>query len=200
MLNESIEDLQRRTDSGIATGGDVVQQLQRVTANAGQHAATIASQHRHGMQTTAEALLRLQAEFAQAGWPNLAKLGQAYLVDAWQRGVLTADILRERGNIFEAHEAAGAPPVLCYEYDVIVDGHDLKRPVNYMLLRIHPPEGVEVHDWKRPYMIIDPRAGHGAGIGGFKPDSQVASRYTPAIRCISSPFGSIPNPARRLPT
>ena len=29
------------------------------------------------------------------------------------------------------------------------------------------------HDWKRPYMIVDPRAGHGAGIGGFKPDSQV---------------------------
>ena len=28
-------------------------------------------------------------------------------------------------------------------------------------------------DWKRPYMIIDPRAGHGAGIGGFKSDSQV---------------------------
>ena len=25
----------------------------------------------------------------------------------------------------------------------------------------------------RPYMIIDPRAGHGAGIGGFKSDSQV---------------------------
>ena len=42
-----------------------------------------------------------------------------------------------------------------------------------MLLEIRPPEGVEVHAWKRPYMIIDPRAGHGAGIGGFKPDSQV---------------------------
>ena len=28
-------------------------------------------------------------------------------------------------------------------------------------------------DWKRPYMIVDPRAGHGAGIGGFKSDSQV---------------------------
>src|SRR5208283_2959494 len=36
-----------------------------------------------------------------------------------------------------------------------------------------PPEGVQVFDWKRPYMIIDPRAGHGAGIGGFKSDSQV---------------------------
>ena len=26
---------------------------------------------------------------------------------------------------------------------------------------------------RRPYIIIDPRAGHGAGIGGFKSDSQV---------------------------
>jgi pimeloyl-ACP methyl ester carboxylesterase len=30
-----------------------------------------------------------------------------------------------------------------------------------------------VKDWKRPYIIIDPRAGHGPGIGGFKTDSQV---------------------------
>ena len=83
------------------------------------------------------------------------------------------DILRERGNNDLAHEAAGTPPVLIYDYEVVVDGHDLPRPVNYMLLKILPPDGVEIFDWKRPYMIIDPRAGHGAGIGGFKSDSQV---------------------------
>src|SRR5262249_44223637 len=38
---------------------------------------------------------------------------------------------------------------------------------------VRPAAGVEVHAWKRPYMIIDPRAGHGPGIGGFKTDSQV---------------------------
>ena len=42
-----------------------------------------------------------------------------------------------------------------------------------MLLKIVPPDGIEAKDWKRPYMIVDPRAGHGAGIGGFKSDSQV---------------------------
>ncbi|HSD59641.1 MAG TPA: DUF3141 domain-containing protein, partial [Burkholderiales bacterium] len=35
------------------------------------------------------------------------------------------------------------------------------------------PEGVSVDPNRRPYVIIDPRAGHGPGIGGFKDDSQV---------------------------
>ena len=40
-------------------------------------------------------------------------------------------------------------------------------------MRIVPPEGVTVDPKRRPYIIIDPRAGHGPGIGGFKDDSQV---------------------------
>jgi Protein of unknown function (DUF3141) len=32
---------------------------------------------------------------------------------------------------------------------------------------------VAVDPTRRPYVIIDPRAGHGPGIGGFKDDSQV---------------------------
>ena len=63
--------------------------------------------------------------------------------------------------------------MLDYDYTLVVDGRSLPRPVNYQLLRIQPPEGVVCVESKRPYMIIDPRAGHGAGIGGFKPDSQV---------------------------
>ncbi|HVM79079.1 MAG TPA: DUF3141 domain-containing protein, partial [Stellaceae bacterium] len=55
----------------------------------------------------------------------------------------------------------------------ILDGKTLPRPTNKVLLKILPPAGIEVKDWKRPYMIVDPRAGHGAGIGGFKTDSQV---------------------------
>ena len=96
-----------------------------------------------------------------------------YWADAGQRAVLTIDVLRERANNDLAHEAAGTPPVLIYDNETIVDGKTLKRPVNYVLLKILPPKGVEILDWKRPYMIIDPRAGHGAGIGGFKEDSQV---------------------------
>ena len=55
----------------------------------------------------------------------------------------------------------------------VLDGRTLERPVNYALLRIVPPEGVTVDAKRRPYVIIDPRAGHGPGIGGFKDDSQV---------------------------
>ena len=85
-----------------------------------------------------------------------------YLRDASQRMILTLDVLRERGNNDLAHEVAGTPPVLCYDNELIVDGHALKRPVNYLLLRILPPPGGKVVDKNRPYMIIDPRAGHGA--------------------------------------
>ncbi|MTH99889.1 DUF3141 domain-containing protein [Roseibium sp. RKSG952] len=102
---------------------------------------------------------------------------QSYWVDAGQRMVLTMDTMRQRGDNFLEHEAEGCPPVLIYDYEVAVDGADLPRPCNYMLLRIIPPEGVETKPWKRPYVIIDPRAGHGAGIGGFKPDSQVGVAF-----------------------
>ena len=32
---------------------------------------------------------------------------------------------------------------------------------------------MKVDDTKRPFIIVDPRAGHGPGIGGFKKDSEV---------------------------
>ena len=98
---------------------------------------------------------------------------RGYTDDAGQRFILTLDTLRERGDIFLTHEAAGCPPVLTYDYEVILDGADLPHPCNYQLLSIVPPEGVTVDPSQRPFIIVDPRAGHGAGIGGFKTDSQV---------------------------
>lgn len=96
-----------------------------------------------------------------------------YLRDAAERAVLSLDTLRKRGDIFLTHEAAGCPPVLIYDHEVVMDGADLPYPSNYMLLRILPPEGVTIDPARRPYIVIDPRAGHGPGIGGFKGDSQV---------------------------
>jgi len=96
-----------------------------------------------------------------------------FATDAGQRSILFWDILRERGNVFVEHEREGKPPVLHFDYEIVADGRGFKRPVNYALVRIIPPEGVKVDAKRRPYVIIDPRAGHGPGIGGFKDDSQV---------------------------
>ncbi len=96
-----------------------------------------------------------------------------YATDFAQRSILFWDTLRERGNNFVEHNRQGLLPVLHFEYETVVDGRTLARPVNYALVRIIPPEGVKVDPKRRPYVIIDPRAGHGPGIGGFKDDSQV---------------------------
>ena len=99
--------------------------------------------------------------------------GARYALDFAQRTVLFWDTLRLRGNQFVERERAGLPPVLHYDYESVLEGSTLARPVNYELVRIVPPEGVKVDAKRRPYLIIDPRAGHGPGIGGFKDDSQV---------------------------
>jgi len=96
-----------------------------------------------------------------------------YATDVTQRSILFWDTMRQRGNIYLEHERAGKPPLLHFKYEMVLDGRKFDRPVNYALLRILPPKGVTVDPKKRPYLIIDPRAGHGPGIGGFKDDSQV---------------------------
>ncbi len=98
-----------------------------------------------------------------------------YSVDFMQRSVLFWDTLRQRGNAYVEHDKAGKPPVLHFEYEMVMDARQFERPVNYALLRIIPPAGVTVINDRRPYIIIDPRAGHGPGIGGFKDDSQVGA-------------------------
>jgi pimeloyl-ACP methyl ester carboxylesterase len=97
-----------------------------------------------------------------------------YAVDATQRSILFWDTMRRAGNTFVEHEKAGCPPVLVFEWEMMVDGRTLPRPSNYALVRIKPPADFPKTNAKmRPFVIIDPRAGHGAGIGGFKSDSQV---------------------------
>src|SRR5688500_3407726 len=103
---------------------------------------------------------------AMIGWYN-------YSVDFAQRSVLFWDTLRERGNLFLKSTREGLLPVLHFDYEMVLDGRAFARPVNYALVRIVPPPGVTVDPARRPYVIIDPRAGHGPGIGGFKDDSQV---------------------------
>jgi pimeloyl-ACP methyl ester carboxylesterase len=110
------------------------------------------------------------ADPAGSGWMREAI---DYWVDAAQRQILFWDVLRKRGNQALEHYRKGKPPVLVFDYDLIVDGRQLERPVNYMLLRIKPEPGVATDPRKRPFVIVDPRAGHGPGIGGMKESSQV---------------------------
>lgn len=96
-----------------------------------------------------------------------------YTTDATQRGVLFLDIMRQAGNVAVEQMDSTGTPVLVYDWRMVVDGRSLERPVNYALAEILPPDGHPMDPTRRPYIIIDPRAGHGAGIGGFKSDSQV---------------------------
>ena len=110
-----------------------------------------------------------------AGWMAAADPMNtyAYAVDSMQRAILFWDTIRQRGNNFVENAVQGLKPVLHFEYETVLDGRSFARPVNYALLRITPPAGVTIDNRRRPYVIIDPRAGHGPGIGGFKDDSQV---------------------------
>ncbi|MFB8831009.1 DUF3141 domain-containing protein [Azotobacter sp. CWF10] len=96
-----------------------------------------------------------------------------YGVDVAQRSVLFWDTLRQRGDNYLEHVRQGQPPLLHFDHEMVLDGRTFARPVNYALLRILPPAGQEVDPRQRPYLVIDPRAGHGPGIGGFKDDSEV---------------------------
>jgi pimeloyl-ACP methyl ester carboxylesterase len=135
-------------------------------------------------------------------WQAEGRLDDAwseYQRDAAERAVLIADTLRKRGDIFLDHEAADCPPVLDYEYEVVMDGRTLLYPCNYMLLKILPPSGgIAVNNKKRPYIIIDPRAGHGPGIGGFKQDSQVGVALAAGHPVYFVAFRSRPEPGQRL--
>ncbi|MEM9101691.1 MAG: DUF3141 domain-containing protein [Pseudomonadota bacterium] len=95
-----------------------------------------------------------------------------YYCDSIRRQWLFLETLKQRGNNFIEHAQKGMPPLLHFDYEIIVDGRELEHAVNYALVELRSPEGVSTDPQKRPYIIIDPRAGHGPGIGGFKDDSQ----------------------------
>ena len=102
--------------------------------------------------------------------------GWEYLIDAGQRTGLFLDVLRERGNQYLAQSSKIAPHVLEFSVgkeDLVMDGRALERPVNYVLVRIKPPAGQRLDPKNRPFVVIDPRAGHGPGIGGFKAQSEI---------------------------
>ena len=121
-----------------------------------------------------------------------------YAIDTVQRTILFWDVLRQRGNQYHEHMAETVPHVLSYEADLIIDGRTLQRPVNYGLVRIVPPKGVTIDPQRRPFVIVDPRAGHGPGIGGFKAESEVGVAFKAGHPCYFVGFLPEPMPGQTI--
>ena len=132
----------------------------------------------------------------QAFGPMAASID--YMIDAAQRTVLFWDVLRERGNQYREQAANDAAHVLSYPFEVIIDGRTLERPVNYILVRIIPPNGVQVDLTRRPFVVVDPRAGHGPGIGGFKADSEIGVALNAGHCCYLVGFLPEPVPGQTI--
>ncbi|CAB3808784.1 hypothetical protein LMG28614_06880 [Paraburkholderia ultramafica] len=135
------------------------------------------------------------------GNASLTTAAVGYTVDAWQRFVLYADVMRQRGNQYAEHLAERTPNVLDFRAELLMDGRELPRPVNYGLVRIIPPDDlstgpdpVSAQDpgRRRPFVVFDPRAGHGPGIGGFKRDSEIGAALRAGHPCYF--VGFLPDP------
>lgn len=177
--------------------GDAVSAAELLITSVSRQSQRISDAHGKRVRATMSELTDVGETMASTG-TGLPTALAAYLRDAARRWVLTLDVLCDRGDTFLEHEAAGCPPVLVYDYEVILDGRNLEYPCNYELLRILPPDGVEIHDWKRPYIIVDPRAGHGGGIGGFKSDSQVGVALSDGHPVYFVNFRRDPEPGQTL--
>jgi pimeloyl-ACP methyl ester carboxylesterase/tellurite resistance protein len=164
---------------GLAQKTDQLKARMGEAAELGKSLRDLSSAHLDTLKRTYGASGQKTAESFRAIWGTPkppAETMQAfsdYMADAMQRSILFLDIMRRVGNTSVEQAKGGGDPVLVYDYAMVTDGRSFERPVNYALVHILPPAGVEVDPTLRPYIIIDPRAGHGAGIGGFKSDSQV---------------------------
>ncbi len=127
----------------------------------------------------------------------------AYAIDTLQRHVLFWDAIRKRADICLEHESQGLPPVLNFEYETVLDARHFERPCNYALLRIvRYGDACMEHCFdpkKPPVIIVDPRAGHGPGIGGSKRESEVgvALHQGHAVYFVS--FYPRPEPHQSIP-
>jgi len=131
-------------------------------------------------------------------WPTLGNPFAEYLVDATQRTILFWDVLRQRSEQYYEHKAMEVPHVLSFDGELVLDGRSLERPANYLLVRIKPPEGIVIDPQKRPFVVVDPRAGHGPGIGGFKADSEIGVAVRAGHECYFIGFTPDPMPEQTI--
>ncbi|MBZ6075917.1 DUF3141 domain-containing protein [Microvirga puerhi] len=164
MTDDSRSDPKSRLAEIAAIQAKVAQVYQERCSNAVQrYIASVKSANEPWWRTSGAATAPVDL------WRDVAD----YWLDYAQRSILFWDTLRQRGNNWIEHEKAGKPPLLDFDWEMVADARTFARPVNYALVSITPPDGTRTDPEQRPFVIIDPRAGHGPGIGGFKQDSQV---------------------------
>lgn len=123
---------------------------------------------------------------------NLFEQFSEYWQDAQQRLAMFSDVLRQRGDQFIEHSSEGKPPVLVFDHEIILDGRDLAQPVNYSLLRIVPSAEHPTDPLAKPFVVIDPRAGHGPGVAGSKLCSEIGVVLAAGHPCYFVTFGPEP--------
>ena len=121
-----------------------------------------------------------------------------YITDAAQRSALFLDVLRQRGNAEIEITSRPLATVLRFPHEVLIDGLTLPRPINYSLLRILPLDGVAPPPNKRPVVVVDPRAGQGPGIGGFKSDSEIGDALAEGHPVYFLGFSATPAPGQQF--
>jgi hypothetical protein len=135
---------------------------------------------------------------AGAAMPTMGGPLGEYWIDCMQRTILFWDVLRRRSEIYFEHKAESIPNVLLFDADLVLDGRTFDRPVNYILVKIRPPEGAVIDPRKRPFVVVDPRAGHGPGIGGFKSDSELGVAMRAGHTCYFVGFYPDPMPGQTI--
>lgn len=191
----------------VETGADSLRRIaEETSARATDITRRLAGLARSHGAAWAEAQARLQADltalaeaFATADPLRLAAQGRDWWADALQRTALTLDTLRSAADAARTREDAGLKPVLAFDYEVVIAGSTLPRPVNYTLVRIRPPASFpETRPDLRPWVIIDPRSGQGSGIGGFKDESEVGNALAEGYPVYFVIFTQFPEPGQTL--
>ena len=164
-------------------------------------------------QTSSTTPQATSAAFKSATWPSMAaltgpnsalqawgawgSLGE-YMTDAAQRTVLFWDVMRQRSAQYYAQKSKDVPHVLSFDAELVLDARTFDKPVNYLLVRIKPAPGAVVDPVKRPFVVVDPRAGHGPGIGGFKADSEIGVAMRAGHPCYFVGFTPEPMPGQTI--
>ncbi len=121
-----------------------------------------------------------------------------YMNDATQRTILFWDVMRQRSAQYYEQKDKDIPHVLSFDAELVLDARTFARPVNYLLVRIKPAQGVVIDPLKRPFVVVDPRAGHGPGIGGFKADSEIGVAMHAGHPCYFVGFTPDPMPGQTI--